>query len=662
MQKLNLLVSLVVALCLHINALGAPEIEDFFERSQVYTPKLSPSGNHVAFLSPVKGKEYCLKIYETKTGETSEYRAEENQGIFRFYWLDDEWILFLVYPRLGRYNTRGYTTTGTYAININDPEKVAVLNVNSNASFVDRLPSDSNQFWMSVNYWKRAGGGQYKHFNELIKYDLTKSSPNKGTTATTFALLGAPVKTIKSPINKLASYWVTDLDSKPRITILFDQKSSEYTYNLYDDENELWKELSLDPLNWTILGFSDKNKILVNGWFDKEYVSLYEFDLGKNEFTQLIYKEDGVDVRVSPRYRYRNGNYELLGYRCEGKAVHNVWMDDNLKAYQGALESTFPGLNPRIVSFSNDLDKFIILTSNPQSPPEYYLCDVKKSKISLFSKSHPNLKKESLSQVFNFKFKTDDGLKLEAFLTKPKTPLSEKPPLVVLIHGGPHVRDDWDFNSTVQFLASRGYSVLQVNYRGSYGYGEQIYEDYGYRFDLMMDDIKKAIDLVVKQGIADPKKIALMGGSFGAYSSVYLAASYPEAFRCIVATAGIYDFEKELKELRKGTFRGKRFSGEYKILSERLGDLENNLDYVRKVSPINIAHQIKCPTLVVHGIDDSVVSFEQSKKLIQVLKSTNVELDYYFEYAEGHGFFEEENVVEYYEKVEGFLSKHLSSK
>lgn len=241
-------------------------------------------------------------------------------------------------------------------------------------------------------------------------------------------------------------------------------------------------------------------------------------------------------------------------------------------------------------------------------------------------------------------------------MTKP----SEQPtPLVVFIHGGPHTRDHWVYDRRVQFLANRGYAVLQVNYRGSKGFGQKISKDEAYRFLAMMDDIKDGIDKVVSQGFVDPNNIALMGGSFGAYSSVFLASQYPEMFKCIIATAGIYDFEAQIREAKKSTYKGKRYSKEFSHLTEHVGTIKDDLAYIRSISPINYAKNIICPALIVHGTKDTVVSYRQSKDLIKVLKTNKVPLDYYYEYKEGHGFTKEENNLEYWEKVESFLNEHM---
>jgi dipeptidyl aminopeptidase/acylaminoacyl peptidase len=232
------------------------------------------------------------------------------------------------------------------------------------------------------------------------------------------------------------------------------------------------------------------------------------------------------------------------------------------------------------------------------------------------------------------------------------------PPLVVLSHGGPWVRDAWGFDGEAQFLASRGYAVLQTNYRGSTGYDWMFPEEDRYAFRKMHDDVTSAAKTLIKSGLVDAKRVAIMGASFGAYLALSGVAHEPDIYRCAVVNAGVFDWEDIVKEAKYFQHSG----NQYAYLVRKLGDPKTNKEKFDAISPIRHVANVRVPVFVAHGKDDPVAPITQSRELVANLKKHGVPHETLFKADEGHGMAHLAAQVELYTRIETFLAKNLMSK
>jgi dipeptidyl aminopeptidase/acylaminoacyl peptidase len=270
--------------------------------------------------------------------------------------------------------------------------------------------------------------------------------------------------------------------------------------------------------------------------------------------------------------------------------------------------------------------------------------------------SRPQLKSEDLARAEPFELRARDGIAIRGYLTTPKVSNPKRLPMVVLVHGGPHgIFDSYGFDWEAQLLASRGYAVLQVNYRGSGGRGK-VFEASGYgRWGAeMQDDVTDAVNWAIKDGVADASRICIMGGSFGAYSALAGVFREPEMFRCAVGIAGVYDLELMHK---KGD----------------IPDLESGRRYLRMAvgtdaadmqsrSPSFNAERIKAAVFLVHGRDDERAPYEQAVRMRAALQKAGNSPEWLVESKEGHGFFNEKNRAEVYTRILEFLAKHTATR
>ena len=269
--------------------------------------------------------------------------------------------------------------------------------------------------------------------------------------------------------------------------------------------------------------------------------------------------------------------------------------------------------------------------------------------------SRPDLKSDHLSKVEPVEFIARDGLKIRGFLTTPKGAEEKRLPMVVVVHGGPHgVYDRYEFDWETQLFASRGYAVLQVNYRGSGGRGREFQgAGYGCWGREMQDDITDGVRWAIGDGVADPQRICIYGGSYGAYAALTGAFREPDLYRCAIGMAGVYDlqlmFEKgDIQSVERGL----------NYLRKAVGTDDEEL---KRRSPVYNAEKIRAKVLLLHGKLDERAPFEHAKRMREALEKAGNPPEWSTEWGEGHGFFDEANRAAAYRRILEFLGKNLGA-
>ena len=317
------------------------------------------------------------------------------------------------------------------------------------------------------------------------------------------------------------------------------------------------------------------------------------------------------------------------------------------------LCTTFPDQEVEITSQTDDMSRVVARISGPRSPPIYYVVDVPGRKLLHQLSSRPDLKPENLAAVEPIEFTARDGMKIRGFLTMPNGSRTKQLPMIVVVHGGPHgVYDRFEFDYETQLLASRGYVVLQVNYRGSGGRGHA-FESAGYRKwgHEMQDDVTDGVKWAIGDGVADPKRICIYGASYGAYAALTGAFREPGLFRCAVGMAGVYDLSLMLT---KGDIQTSASGKNYLDLA-----LGTDKEELKRRSPVYNAGNIRIPVLLLHGKVDDRAPFEHAKRMRDALKDAGNPPEWSTEWGEGHGFFDEANRAAAYGRMLEFFAKNL---
>jgi dipeptidyl aminopeptidase/acylaminoacyl peptidase len=365
-------------------------------------------------------------------------------------------------------------------------------------------------------------------------------------------------------------------------------------------------------------------------------------------------------------YRHPVANLGLAGVDPSGKAwgfsyednFPQYWYPDPehpLAQLHQWLRGAFRGRDVNITSTTDDLSIAVVTVSSPLTPPTYYVVDVSGRQLLAQLPSRPDLKSDQLAQVDPFEFTARDGLKIRGLLTIPRGAPEKGLPMVVVVHGGPHgVYDRYGFDWEAQLFASRGYAVLQVNFRGSGGRG-RAFESAGYgRWGReMQDDITDGVRWAIGDGVADPNRICIYGGSYGGYAALTGAFREPDLFRCAIGLAGVYDlplmFEKgDIQSVESGI----------NYLEKAVG---TDAEELKRRSPVYNADRIKAKVLLLHGKLDERVPLEHAKRMRAALERAGNPPEWSTEWGEGHGFFDEGNRAAAYERILEFLAKHLGT-
>jgi dipeptidyl aminopeptidase/acylaminoacyl peptidase len=318
-----------------------------------------------------------------------------------------------------------------------------------------------------------------------------------------------------------------------------------------------------------------------------------------------------------------------------------------------SLAASFPGMSVQPVSHTTDGSKVVVYVRSDRDPGGYYLFQPKPMRADPLLAVRNWIDPTQMAVQKAVFYKTRDGQSIQGFLTLPNGVPAKNLPMVTLPHGGPFgIADSWGWNPDAQLLASRGYAVLQVNFRGSGGYGEAFVQAGRNGWDsVMINDITDGTRWAIEQGIADPKRLCIFGGSYGGYAAVMSAVREPDLYKCVVGYAGVYDLEKWKRDSDVGdSIRGRTY------ISDFVGATPERL---RAASPLQYINNLKASIMIVHGEEDERVPFNQAKALRSALEARHYPYEWLAKSGEGHGFYKEENRIELYEKLLAFLDKNI---
>lgn len=378
--------------------------------------------------------------------------------------------------------------------------------------------------------------------------------------------------------------------------------------------------------------------------------ALYKINYTTRELGEMVYGNDTNDITD---YSLTDDGKAVLSVRYTDDRDRIVWFDPAMKKTQSKLEKALPGEEVWIASRSRDDGKMIVYSTSSTDPGSYFLFEPAAGRLNRFAGINDGLDPSALAKTTYVQYKARDGLMIPAYLTLPKGRAAKDLPLIILPHGGPYgIRDTPDFNGEVQVLANRGYAVLQPNYRGSESYGTKFYEaGLGQIGRAMQDDLDDGMDWLAKDGIIDPKRVCVVGASYGGYAALWAVARNPERYRCAASFAGVTDWKSQLKY-------DKRFftNRHAKKWAEKVtGEAEFDLD---TVSPMRLAASLNRPVLITHGDDDSNVPYSQFKKYMAAMQIAGKTVDSWTYKGEGHGFADRLNEKDWYDRLTKFLDKH----
>lgn len=425
-----------------------------------------------------------------------------------------------------------------------------------------------------------------------------------------------------------------------------------------------WEELAHfpDDTSWIVpVGFTEDNQALVVlSNFERDNYALYVYEPAKRALAELVFEAPkGLDVRD---VIYNTYDRVIVAARYYDHSGHTVFFETATARAHSALQKLFPRDVVEVTSRSRDGRKAVVLVSNDNEPGTYYLFDSESQRVSELVRRAPWLKNAKFGVKKAVAFQARDQAAITGYLTYPAGREPRNLPLIVNPHGGPFgIRDVGGFDREAEFLASRGYAVLQINFRGSGGFGSTFrtagHREWGRK---MQDDLTDGVQWAIKEGVADKDRIAIYGASYGGYAAMMGLVRTPELFRCGITFAGVSDLDMLLNTRRVTTRRGyadiPREARKY--WEDVVGDRKDQAS-LRAASPrFNVA-SIRVPVLIAHGEEDFNVPIEHATYLRDALREAGKPVEFMGVPNEGHGFRDAENRIELYTRIEKFLAQHL---
>ncbi len=635
-------------------------VEDF-AKSQLYQEvKISPSGQYLAAIF-IKEDKRTLGILDIKSLEiVSSTSFTDDEEVGDFTWVNDERVVMTIWGRKGSLATP-VDYSELYAINVDNSKKGMIFGYRAESKrvmklskirgaektrgshkIINLLVDDPKHILIAVYLWDREKNERLGVFDtKPIVYKLNVYS-------------GA----MRKEENYVPVNYATFISNRAGdISHIIGIRDSFDDLEVFEKTDGKWLPFTLPVKigdeDLKPIGMSaDNSNIFYIAHHREKNTGLYQYNIA-NKASTLIFRDKHADIGSVIKDPLTN---EPVGvyYSTDYTYFHLFNKKNSYASILEASQGAFPTSTVKVTSVTKGYNTAVIEVSSDKDAGSFYLFQKKENRILPLVVKAPWLDVNKLANSSPFMVKTADKLTLHGYVTLPLGK-QKNLPTVVLVHGGPNVRDNWEYSQEAQLLASRGYAVIQVNYRGSSGYGSEFRNLSNLHWGTtVQDDIAAAAQKAIRAGISDPERICISGWSFGGYSALISGIKHEDLYACAISGAGMSDLVLTREEdILEGTKKGERY------LKKALG---NDKESLKEQSVITHVKKLKIPLLIVHGGEDETVEPIHSEKLVAELKKYKKEFEYLYKEYEGHGFSSEVNRTEYYTKMLAFLDKHIGSK
>ncbi|MDO4180119.1 MAG: prolyl oligopeptidase family serine peptidase [Bacteroidales bacterium] len=618
--------TLVTATGFATKAYAQVSLEDFFRNPEKTGFQISPDGKYFSYMAPYENR-LNLFVQEIGSDKATRITSETARSIAGSLWANGNRILYVK-------DTGGDENYQLYGVNLDGTDaKAYTAFPNVRTQIIDKLENIDSLVIVGLN--KR---------NPQV-FDPYRLNLNTGE----LSLLAENPGNIQG--------WMTDHEGKLRVALaIVDGVNTQILYR--ETEDQPFRPVLTTNFKETVsfVSFTPDNKMvyaLTNIGRDK--TALVLMDPATCEEKEVLYTNDKYDIAG---VGYSEAKKKLVSVSCIGhKGNIRHFFDSDEEAIRARLEERLKGYDIGTTSEDRSENIRMIYAGSDRTYGTYYLYNVKEDQLTKVADLAPWIKEEEMSPMHPVTYTSRDGLTIEGYLTLPKgfTPATARNlPVVVNPHGGPWARDTWGYNPEVQFLASRGYAVLQMNFRASTGYGRR-FTELGYKQwgQTMQDDITDGVQWLIKEGIADPKRVAIYGASYGGYATLAGVTFTPDLYACAIDYVGVsnlFTFMQTIPPYWKPLLD---------MMYEMVGDPVKDKEMMEKYSPVFHVDRIKAPLFIAQGANDPRVNKAESDQMVEALKQRGVEVEYMVKDNEGHGFHNEENRFDFYRAMEKFLAAHL---
>jgi dipeptidyl aminopeptidase/acylaminoacyl peptidase len=598
-------------------------LEDFFRKPDKLMLRLSPDGAHLAWMEPHQ-RRLNVVVQELATGSTCRVTQATERDIAGFAWVSPRRLVYVQ-------DTGGDENFRLFAVGHDGSNPIDLTPFDGvKCGLVDDLEEDDAHVLIQMNKRNPEIFDVYRLDVQTGEMEMIAENPGN------------------------IQQWLTDHDGRLRLAVTTDGVNTSILFR--DTEEEAWRPVATYDFKEAVqpLAFSfDNRSIYVSSNVGRDKAAIFAYDLATGKEGELLYEHPEVDVAGLLYSKHRR---VLTGVSYEVDRLGYHFFDEARAGIQKFLDERLPGNENRLISYSRDESRYIVHSDSDRNRGAYYLLDAERLQLDKLFDASPWLDESQMAAMRPIEYTSRDGMRIRGYLTVPRGVDPQGLPLVVNPHGGPWARDSWGFNPEAQFLASRGYAVLQMNFRGSTGFGREFMEaSFGQWGLTMQDDVTDGARWAVEQGIADPKRIAIYGGSYGGYATLSGLTTTPDLYACGISYVGVSNLFTWIEAIPP------YWKPYLDMVYEMVGHPERDAQRFRETSPFFNADKIAVPLFVAQGANDPRVRKEESDQIVEALRGRGVQVDYLVKENEGHGFQNEENSFEFYRAMERFLARHLAA-
>lgn len=638
-----------------------PPIERFFINPTLREAELSPSGRYLAAISGAAGRRDFLVVIDLQAITAKLVAGYNDADILQFTWVNENRLVFNVTDN--QVGPGGQTmAAGLFAVN-RDGGSLRQLAHRRGKSFVTEGGSHLKSKILPWHTYLMDGrGAQNADTIYVESYEWEDDSYEvRHVNLLKLNTLTGDHQVVQRPAKVKA--WTLDQDGEPRIATSTEKGITTVHYR--DPATSQWRVLTSyqsfkgGPGAFAPLGFDSGGNLYAAANAGQDTHALYTVNLATG-------KLNPEPVVVTPGYDFegmlvRSGK-KLLGVRLRTDGEGIVWFDKTLQEAQKKLDQQLPGtINLMSFGTGEHTEWALVKSYSDVKPPSYRLFNLRTGVLNPVGDAYPGIEPARMGRQDPVRYKARDGMEIPALLTLPAGG-AKNAPMVVLVHGGPFVRGNhWGWDPEVQFLASRGYAVLEPDFRGSTGYGDKHFRAGWKQWGLaMQNDVADGARWAIAQGYADPKRICIAGASYGGYATLMGLVNDPDLYKCGVSWAGVTD----INLLYDGHWSfTSDLSEQYKQygMPDLVGDQVKDAEQLKATSPIQQAARIKAPLMLAYGGTDVRVPMYHGRKFMEAIKPTNKQVEWIEYQDERHGWSLPATRVDFWVRVEKFLDKHIGS-